>query len=308
MTVAEIGVLVMAYGGPDRMEDVAPYLRDVRNFRPTPDPLIQEVRERYARIGGRSPIRERTEAQAAALQRALDDAGDHFRTIVGMRHWHPYISDALARLEAEGIQRAVGLVMAPHYSRMSIGDYFKKVTEAGSPIQVAPIERWHLLPGYLAAITERIINALSRLPPEGRGEVPVIFTAHSLPERILSWDDPYPRELQATVQAVMDRLGPRPCHFAYQSAAMTPEPWLGPDTATVMTDLASRGASSVIIAPIGFTCEHVEVLYDIDVELQRLARHLGIRLVRTEMVNDAPAMMAGLAALVREAAGMPGWL
>jgi len=145
--MADIGVLVMAYGGPDKLDDVEPYLLDVRHFRPTSPEIVKEIRGRYARIGGRSPILERTRAQGAALQQALDRAGERFRVVVGMRHWFPYIKEGLAELESLGIRRAVGLVMAPHYSRMSIGAYYQKVAESGSSVEIAPIERWHLLPG-----------------------------------------------------------------------------------------------------------------------------------------------------------------
>ena len=306
--MGEIGVLVMAYGGPGRIEDVEPYLLDVRNYRPTPAEVIHEVRERYARIGGRSPILERTEAQAAALQQALDPTAKRFRTIVGMRHWHPYIRDSLRHLKDQGVGRAVGLVMAPHYSRMSIKAYFEKVQSAEAGVEVAAIESWHLLPGYIDALTERVQSALRRFPEADRSGVTVIFTAHSLPERILSWQDPYPTQLSDTVDQVTQRLGPQPHRFAYQSAAMTPDPWLGPDAGSVLKDLAAAGQRNVIIAPIGFTCEHVEVLYDVDVEFQRLAGELGMRLERTEMLNDAPPMIEGLAEMVRQRAREAEWL
>jgi ferrochelatase len=225
-----------------------------------------------------------------------------------MRHWRPFISEALARLESEGIRRAVGLVMAPHYSRMSIGAYYQKVEAAGSALEMAPVEEWHLLPEYLDTLAERIRQAIERFPVEVRAEVPVIFSAHSLPERILTWNDPYPSQLHATMQAVLDRLGPRESRFAFQSAAMTPEPWLGPDAGSVIAELARSGAKNLVIAPIGFTCEHVEVLYDVDIEFQRQARELGVRLERIEMVNAAPRMMAGLARLVKQRAMEAGWL
>lgn len=303
-----IGVLVMAYGGPNGIEDVEPYLMDVRGGRPTAPETIHEVRERYREIGGRSPILERTQAQAAALEAALNEGGQRFRAFVGMRHWHPYIKDTLAEMARAGITRAVGLVMAPHYSRMSIGAYFKKVDEAGTPVEVARIERWHLLPGYLDALAERIRTARARFAPSE--PVPVVFTAHSLPQRILEWGDPYPAELQATMAAVLERLGPDapPAEWAYQSAALTDDPWLGPDAGEVLTCLARTGYRHVLIAPIGFVCEHVEILYDVDRVFKRQAEALGARLERIEMLNTAPAMIAGLAELVRSTAREAGWL
>ncbi len=303
-----IGVLVMAYGGPNAFAEVELYLRDVRGFRHTPTEIVEEVKARYAAIGGRSPILERTEAQARALEEALGRNGRRVRVVVGMRHWQPRIADALARLADAGIRRAVGLVMAPHYSRLSINLYFTRVEETRVLVDVAPISEWHLLPGYLAAVVNRIRAALERFPATVREAVPVIFTAHSLPRRILEWQDPYPAQLAATVQAVLDRLGPRPYRFAYQSAAMTHDQWLGPDAGDVLNDLAAAGHRHVLIAPIGFTCEHVEVLYDVDIELRRRAEALGVQLERMAMVDDDPEMIAGLADLVHATAGERGWL
>ncbi|CAG0927696.1 protoporphyrin/coproporphyrin ferrochelatase [Thermoflexales bacterium] len=301
-----IGVLVMAYGGPNNLDEVEPYLLDVRGHRPTAPEIVREVRERYQLIGGRSPILEQTQAQADALQAAL--GSDMFKTFVGMRHWHPYIKDTLAQLRAQGIERAIGLVMAPHYSRMSIGAYYKKIEEAQSPITMGRIERWHLLPGYLEGLVDRVKDALQKFPADMRAEVPIIFSAHSLPERILSWNDPYPDELQATVAAVMERLGPQPHEFAYQSAAISNEPWLGPDVGAALDRLAKDGQPHALIAPIGFVVEHVEILYDIDIVYQQQASKLGLHLERIEMLGSASAVMNGLAGLVRQTAQEAGWL
>jgi ferrochelatase len=302
-----VGVLVMAYGGPRGLDEVEPYLRDVRGFRETPPQVVAQVRARYARIGGRSPILEATAAQARALGGALNNGRLSFEPVVGMRHWHPYIREALAQLEQRGITRAVGLVMAPHYSRMSIGAYYRAVAEAGTGVTVAGIESWHLLPGYVAAIVDRVREALARFGPDERPRVPVIFTAHSLPERIRAWDDPYPRQLDETVAAVAARLDGQPHVTAYQSAGMTAEPWLGPDVGDALADLADRGARHAVVAPIGFVSEHVEVLYDLDVELRERAAALGVRLERTRTLDDAAPMVARLAELVRRTAEGAGW-
>jgi ferrochelatase len=308
MSGERIGVLVMAYGGPGSLEDVEAYLKDVRGGRAVPPAVIDEVRERYRQIGGCSPILQRTQAQAQALQAALDaqDAAE-FQTFVGMRHWHPYIADTLGWMASMGVRRAVGLVMAPHYSRMSIAEYYKRVEQAQTQIGIMPIERWHLLPGYVAALVRLVQDGLARFPAQVREQVPILFTAHSLPQRILDWRDPYPVELQATVDAVMTRLGPRPHGFAYQSAALTHDPWLGPDAGQIIRQLASEGHQYVLLAPIGFVSEHVEILYDIDIEYQRLARECGVHLERIEMLNSAPEMIHDLATLVRGAAAQRGW-
>lgn len=303
-----IGLLVMAYGGPNTIDEVEPYLLDVRGYRPTAPEIIHEVRERYREIGGRSPILEQTQAQAAALESALNKDGQEFKAFVGMRHWHPYIKDTLAEMQSQGIENTVGLVMAPHYSRMSIEAYLKKISEAESSIEVAPINNWHLLPGYLDALVSRVRAALERFPVEVRSQVPVIFSAHSLPERILTWNDPYPDQLRATVEAVMQRLGNQPHDFAFQSAAISNEPWLGPDVSVLIERYAEQGQKNIISCPIGFICEHVEVLYDIDIVYQKLARSLGVRLERIEMVHTAPQMVAGLAELIRVTAKEANWL
>ena len=303
-----IGVLVMAYGGPDNLEEVEPYLLDVRGYRSTSAEIIHEVRERYREIGGRSPILEQTQAQADALETALNANGNEYKAFIGMRHWRPFIRDVLVEMQDQGIERAVGMVMAPHYSRMSIGAYYQKVDEAGVPIEFLRIENWHLQPGYIQALARRVRDALARFPEEVREEAPVIFTAHSLPEKILEWNDPYPVQLRETVSAVMKELGSQPHEFAYQSAAISEIPWLGPDAGEVIERLAAEGKRHILLCPIGFVCEHVEILYDIDIVYQNLASSLGIHLERIEMLNTAPEMIEGLAQLIRTQAEEAGWL
>jgi ferrochelatase len=191
---------------------------------------------------------------------------------------------------------------------MSIQAYFKKIEEANSGMQIARIHDWHTLPEYLDALAGRVRAALERFPKSVRDDVPVIFTAHSLPERILEWGDPYPLQLLATTDALMERLGPRPHEFAYQSAAISTEPWLGPDASEVMARYAAEGKRHMLICPIGFVCEHVEILYDIDIVYQKLARDLGVQLERIAMLNDDPLVIGGLAGLVRQTAQEAGWL
>ncbi len=301
-----IGLLVMAYGGPNNLDEVEPYLMDVRGYRPTAPQIIHEVRERYREIGGHSPILKWTQAQANALEAALNADSQTFKAFVGMRHWHPYIKDTLAEMCSQGIERTVGLVMAPHYSRMSIEAYFKNIEQAESPMQIARINEWYLLPEYLNALAKRVRTALERFPKTVRAEVPIIFTAHSLPERILEWDDPYPRQLNVTVEALMQRLGSQPHEFAFQSAAISTEPWLGPDASELIERYEAEGKRHMLICPIGFVSEHVEILYDIDIVYQKLAKSLDVQLERIEMLNDEPEMVSGLARLVRETAKESG--
>jgi len=295
-------LMLMAYGGPDTLDDVRPYLMDVRNYRPTSDHIVEEITERYRQIGGRSPILELTNAEAAGIERELNanaGAGERWKVWVAMRHWHPFIKDVMAEMERAGVTQTIGLVMAPHYSRMSIGAYYKRVEEARCPIKVTELRSWNLLAGYLDALTDRIQTALQKFPEDVRASVPVIFTAHSLPERIREWNDPYERELRETVAALRERFPDQPSEWAYQSAAMTPDPWLGPDASEVISRLHAEGVRNVLICPVGFVCEHVEILFDIDVEFTQHANALGMRLERIEMLNDHPALLASLAGLVR---------
>ncbi len=310
-----IGVLVMAYGGPDSLDDVEAYLLDVRGGRALSDEIIEEMTERYRLIGGRSPILERTQAQSDRLQEALNSSSDGatFQCYVGMRHWTPRIETALSSMSQVGISRAVGLVMAPHYSRMSIGAYFKKIADQNSSVELAPIDRWHLLPQLVETLAERVTANLRKFDCDIQDDVQLLFTAHSLPERILEWGDPYPTELRQTMEAVMERLSPptgiigNPYEFAYQSAAMTQDSWLGPDAGEVIQRLHAEGCPGALLVPIGFTSDHVEVLYDIDVQYAKLAADLGFQLRRIQMLNDDPHTMAGLADLVRQRAKEHDW-
>jgi ferrochelatase len=303
MAAERVAVLLMAYGGPASLDDVEPYLLDVRGGRPMSPEFVAEVRARYAQIGGRSPLREHTEAQAASLQRAL---GTGFAVYVGMRHWHPYIRDAVERIAADGHARVVGIVLAPHYSALSVGAYEKKLLEAAhGRLTPALVRSWGDHPRFLDAVAGRVTQALQRFPAPG--DVQVIFTAHSLPQRILATGDPYADELRASAQAVARRTGLAQWHFAFQSAGATPEPWLGPEAGAVLSDLARAGYRDFLIVPIGFVCDHVEVLYDIDVAYRALAARLGVRLERTDSLNDDPLLVDALAGLARKTAAERGW-
>jgi ferrochelatase len=301
---AELAVLVMAYGGPGSIAEVEPYLSDIRGGRPTKPQLVEEIRARYARIGGRSPILELTRAQAAGIARAL---GDRFRVHVGMRHWHPYIHDAVDEIARAGESRVVGVAMAPHYSNMSVGAYEKKLLQAADGrLDVTLVRTWWRQPQFLDAVANRVLQALQRFPKPS--QVQVVFTAHSLPEKILASADPYPDELKASASEVAARARVSTWRFAYQSAGATPEPWLGPDVATVLPELANAGHDAVLLVPIGFVCDHVEILYDIDIEYQALAKRLGVQLERTASLNDDPGLVAAVAAAVRDAASQRGWV
>ena len=303
MAADRLAVLLMAYGGPGSLEDVEPYLNDVRGGRPTSPELLHEVRERYATIGGRSPILELTRAQAAAVARAL---GPGFDAFVGMRHWHPYIRETMDEIATAGHRRVIGVVMAPHYSAMSVGAYEKKLVEATQGrFETALVRSWGDHAAFLEAVSEHVAQALQRFPSPAA--VQVIFTAHSLPQRILAAGDPYPDELRASAAAVAARHSLKDWRFAYQSAGATADPWLGPDAGDVITELAAKGRRAFLIVPIGFVCDHVEILYDIDVEYQALAARLGVQLERTASLNAAAGLVAAVADVVRTAARERGW-
>jgi ferrochelatase len=303
-----IGVLLMAYGGPDSLDDVEPYLLDIRGGRPTSPELVEEIKERYALIGGRSPLLDITRQQAQALEAYLNRTSDaRYRAYVGMRHWQPRIKEAVAQMAEDGIEHAVAVVMAPHYSRMSTGAYFQRLDEAIQDLDVnisfAHVESWHSHAGLIAALTEKAADALSRFTEEEEGALfpKVVFTAHSLPTRILDWGDPYDTQLKETAALLAQQLGLPPDRwlFCYQSAGRSPEPWLGPQIEDVIVELVQSGEKRLLMVPIGFVCDHVEVLYDIDIESRQLAEAHGGQLARSQSLNASPTFIAALADIVR---------
>jgi len=298
------GVLLMAYGTPDSMEAVEPYYTHIRGGR-TPAPnLVEELKERYQLVGGSTPLLEITEETRAALEEQLRRHGD-FRVFLGMKHWHPFIEEGIRTMADAGIERAVGLVLAPHYSSMSIAGYYQYIAKAqeklGTNIEILSIESWHLHRPYLEAVAARVREQLAQFP-EGE-DVTVIFSAHSLPERILTEGDPYADQLRETSEALAEMLGLRNWTFSFQSAGRTPEPWLGPDIVDTVHRLAGEGVTNILVAPIGFVSDHLEILYDIDYEAQAAAKEDGITLRRTQSLNAAPDFVEGLAALVLDRAG-----
>ncbi len=294
-------IFLMALGGPDSLENVEPYLLHLRGGRPTSPELVEEIRERYRATGGRSPVLDITRQLAAKLE-----ARRPVRAVVGLRHWHPFIAEAWADVVALEPERVVAVCLAPQYSAMTVGKYLEALADArtdvgGGDIPLSAVRSWATHPGLVTALGDRIGAALRRFPEAQRRAVPVLFTAHSLPERILRDGDPYPDEVRATIEAVIARLpAGQPTAFAYQSQGRSPEPWLGPEVEPTLDRLADGGVPGVVIAPIGFVSDHVETLYDIDVEFRARAEKLGLRLERMEMPNAADDLADVLAALVDE--------
>ncbi len=295
-----IAVLLMAMGGPDCLENVEPFLLDVRGGRPTPPELVEEIRERYRATGGKSPAVGITKDVAKKLEARLNETGnERYRVYVGLRHWHPFIKETYAELLADAPEHIIGFCMAPQQSSLSTGAYRKKVEEAQASLQstcpVSYVGSWNRHPKLIAAIVENIKQGLLKFPADVWAGVPVLFTAHSLPERIVAMKDPYPEEVTGTVEAVTALLGNQPARFAYQSQGRSGEKWLGPTVESAIEDLSRAGHRHVLVAPIGFLCDHVETLYDIDIELKQLAATHGMQLERIQMLNDSPALVEVLA-------------
>ena len=281
----------MAYGSPKGIEDIRPYLEDIREGRPVSDEAVEELTERYRRIGGRSPLDEVTERQRSALERELG-----LPVFVGMKHWRPRIADAVEEGLAGGAERIVGIVLAPHYSALSIAGYRERLDAAlAGRAELRFVESWHDHEPFLEVLADRVRGT----------DAHVVFTAHSLPERILAMGDPYRDELLETSRLVAERARLEHWSFAFQSASATGEPWLGPDILEELDDLHARGVRKVLVCPVGFVSDHLEILWDIDVEARERAAQLGLELDRIESLNDDPAFVRALAELVRQAVRVP---
>jgi ferrochelatase len=277
------GVVLMAYGSPSRPEDVPAYYADIRGGRPVSREMVEALTERYRRIGGSSPLNEITERQRAALEQELG-----IPVYVGMRHWHPRIREAVNQAVADGVRRITGIVLAPHFSRMSVGEYHRQLEEAcAGRVELVFIAAYGTYEPFVDLVADRI----------GRTDAHVVFTAHSLPARILEQHDPYQRQLLESSQLVAERAGLESWSFAFQSASPTGEPWLGPDILEELERLHAQGVRRVLVAPIGFVADHLEILWDLDIEAREKAAQLGVELDRIESLNDDPAFIHVLAGL-----------
>lgn len=307
-----IGVLIMAYGGPNSLDEIPGYLADIRSGRPTPRRILEEISNNYRQIGGKSPLLEITKRQVANVQAHFDLT--EFKFYLGMRHWSPWIEDTIREMLNDGIQHAVSLVLAPHYSKLSIAKYQAKITTGldmyNGHIEFAHVESYHDAPGLIQALANRVAEGLGRWPLDIRPEVHVVFSAHSLPVRILKMGDPYVDQLQETARLVAEKagLGKDQWSWSYQSAGRSPEPWLGPQLPEHLETLAETGIRNVVSLPIGFVSDHVEILYDIDIQAQQVASELGIRLKRLPALNDDPLFITTLTDIIRRRAEDIGWL
>lgn len=286
-------VVLMAYGSPDRIEDVPAYYADIRGGRTVSAELLADLTERYRRLGieESNPLNEITEATRAGLE---DSLGVPVHT--GMKHWTPRIADAAEAALAAGASRVAGLVLAPHYSRLSIAGYRQQLEDAlAGRAELAFVDSWHDEPGFVDLLADRIRGTAAH----------VVFTAHSLPARILDEGDPYQEQLLETSRLVADAAGIADWSFSYQSESPTGEPWLGPDILDHLATLKSQGVTAVLVCPVGFVADHLEIRWDLDTEARDRAEELGIGFARIEMPNADPAFISVLASIARRALAVP---
>jgi protoporphyrin/coproporphyrin ferrochelatase len=320
MSDPPIGLLVMAYGSATGVDDIERYYTDIRGGRPPAPEHLQALKDRYAAIGNRFPLLEITTAQARGLARALNrEAGaERFRPYLGMKHSPPFIPDGVSAMRRDGIEHAIGIVMAPHWSGMSVANYVERVEQAvstdGGP-SFSYVSQWYDHPRFVELLADRVVAALDRFPAHDRREAAVIFSAHSLPLRALEdgserclrcWADrcaascTYRDQLQHTADLVAGKAGVGTYVVAWQSAGRTPDPWWGPPIEDVIRALADARHPAVVVCSAGFAADHLEILYDLDIEAQQVASQAGIRLERTEMPNADPEFIQTLAAILRD--------
>lgn len=301
-------ILLMAYGSPDRNEDVEAYYTHIRGGRKPTQEELENLRSRYRRIGGHSPLLKVTNSTARKLEERLSEKGGlSVRVYAGMKHWHPYIAETFEEITKDGVEELTAIALAPHYSRMSIGSYQDAVRktndEHGGKVGVRFVDNWHLDSVFIEKWKGRIERALEKFPDTGRSKIFFLFSAHSLPERILSWKDPYREQLLETEENLARelRLSKEQYGFAFQSAGHTSEPWLGPDILEKLKELDAGNWKSVLVVPIGFVSDHLEILFDIDVEAQDLAKGLGMHLERTDSFNDSDDFIDVLESVISHA-------
>ena len=310
-----IGLLVMAYGTASGPDDIERYYTDIRGGRPPSPEHLRELRDRYAAIGNVFPLLETTTKQAEGLAAALSEGGDRFRAYLGMKHSRPFITEAVARMREARIERAVGIVMAPHWSAMSVETYVERAQEAVGDDGEGPaftfVRSWHDHPAFVEFLASRVEDALAELETYQRAGAVVIFSAHSLPVRALpdgslrclrcdcETSCRYRDGLQETADLVAGKLGLEDHAIAWQSAGRTADPWWGPPIEEVILQLAG-GHPAVVVCSAGFVADHLETLYDLDVEAKKIAEEAGVAFARTEMPNDDPRFVAALAEVVRD--------
>lgn len=299
-------VFLLAHGAPTYVRDIPRYLKNIRGGTNSSPEVIREVASRYQEIGGRSPMIDHTQAQGRALEQFLNQGDEEFKVYVGMRNWRPYIQDAVNQAMSDGAERLVALCLAPQYSKWSTERYLKSFQEALTGWQrqireVKFITRWPNQPGLIDAFVERYRAAADDLQAQGKKDVHTIFTVHSIPsDSVEMFGDPYVEEYDKTLQGILSQTEITNWHQAYQSQGMIPVPWLEPSVEDTLDKVADAGGKTALIVPVGFVCDHIEILYDIDIAFKEYAAKRGIELFRTESLNTSPLFTEALAAVVWE--------
>jgi ferrochelatase len=294
-------VLLMAYGSPNSLDEVGEYLRQVRGGRlPTPEE-VERLQERYRQVGGQTPLLKITLGQARALEAKLQSDGLDSKVYVGMKHWDPFIEEVVEKIVNDGAPRIVGLALAPHYSKLSIGGYSDAVkrglARTERPVPFTMVESWHDQQSLITALSRRVHDGLEKLNDPSAGIV--LFTAHSLPKKFVQDDDPYWNQLQETSRLVAAKSGIKSWDFAFQSAGHPIDSWMGPSIKEKITELSGKGFRELLVCPVGFVSDHLEILYDLDIEARDYASSLGTRLERTVSLNDDPEFINAIASRIR---------
>ena len=301
-TAPRTGIFLMAHGAPESTDDIPEYLKTIRGGRDSTPETIQIIRDRYEQIGGKSPLREITAELAERLEKFLNQEEPQFKVYVGMRNWSPYIRDEVKRMKEDGIEKVIALCLAPQFSTWSTKLYFNAFEDAlkecgGENIDVHFVASWANHPLLIDAFSEKYREALAKLNGES---VYTIFTAHSIPSESIDLGDPYDQEFNKTVELLVDKVKPNNWYQAYQSQGMIPVPWLGPTVESVLDKISRVGSKTVLIVPVGFVCDHVEILFDIDIEFKNYAVDKKLKLHRTESLNFSPTYIEALASIAWE--------
>lgn len=305
-SASRIGIFLMAHGAPESTDDIPEYLKTIRGGKESSPETIEIIRDRYEQIGGKSPLREITTELADQLEKFLNQQGSQFKVYVGMRNWSPYISDEVKRMREDGIEKVIALCLAPQFSTWSTKLYFDAFKKAlkncgGEKMDVHFIGSWANHPLLIDVFAEKFQEALKKLDSENSESIYTIFTAHSIPSESIELGDPYDQEFNKTVQLLVDRVKPSHWYQAYQSQGMIPVPWLGPTVESVLDKISRLGSKTVLIVPVGFVCDHVEILFDIDIEFKKYAEDRKLKLYRTESLNVSPTYIEALASIAWEA-------
>ncbi len=301
MSSGKLAVLLMAYGSPNSLDEVGEYLTQIRGGREPTAAEIERLKERYRQVGGKTPLLEITRQQSRALENNLRSKGLDIPVYVGMKHWHPFVEDVVPQIVRDSVTSIIGIALAPHYSRLSINGYEDAARKGlgGSTIQFTMVKSWHKEKGLVSAISTHLLKTMTKMPDPSK--TVVLFTAHSLPKKMVTHDDPYEKQLLETSKLVAETARVKSWDFAYQSAGEPKEDWLGPLVKEQLDKLDREGFRDVLAYPVGFVSDHLEILYDLDIEARNYASSLGIGFERASSLNDDPEFIDALASLVASA-------